>query len=357
MILKIFANCIPVKGFSQSIICDLQRNVSYFIPNELYEFIILLEKYHIDEIKQNRSTEECQVFDQYIDFLLNHEFGHLVYNQEEADLFPKLNTEWDYPSVISNAIIDIDKNSDIDFHLVFQELESLGCRSIQVRIYDEFPIEYIEGLLDSAENRTMRSIQLYIKHIPDTSDETYLDLVERKSRITGLFAHSADEDRIIRPDWAPTLTVAKITNIIDSSAHCGVVDENYFTSTIELFTESLGHNNCLNRKISLDKRGNIKNCPSMVESFGNIKDTSLKAAIAKPGFSKYWNITKDQVSVCKDCEFRYICTDCRAFLENPADINSKPLKCGYNPYTKEWSEWSLNPLKQSALGYYTELYY
>lgn len=90
----------------------------------------------------------------------------------------------------------------------------------------------------------------------------------------------------------------------------------------------------------------------MTESFGNIRDTTLKQAIEKPGFKKYWNITKDQISVCKDCEFRHICTDCRAYLEDPEDSFSKPLKCGYNPYTCEWEEWSLNPLKQKAIAYY-----
>ena len=54
----------------------------------------------------------------------------------------------------------------------------------------------------------------------------------------------------------------------------------------------------------------------------------------------------------KDCEFRYICTDCRAYVEDPEDILSKPLKCGYNPYTGEWSEWSTNPLKQKAIDFY-----
>jgi len=44
--------------------------------------------------------------------------------------------------------------------------------------------------------------------------------------------------------------------------------------------------------------------------------------------------------------------DCRAYIEDPEDINSKSLKCGYNPYTGEWSEWSTNPLKQKAIEHY-----
>ena len=94
----------------------------------------------------------------------------------------------------------------------------------------------------------------------------------------------------------------------------------------------------------------------MPQSFGNIKDTTLEEALNHPEFKKYWNITKDQIEVCKDCEFRHICTDCRAYTERThfqEDIDlSKPLKCGYNPYTNEWAEWSTNPLKQKAIAYY-----
>jgi SPASM domain peptide maturase of grasp-with-spasm system len=139
---------------------------------------------------------------------------------------------------------------------------------------------------------------------------------------------------------------------INSSASCGVVHPAYFTMNIPHYTESLAHNTCLNRKISIDIEGNIKNCPSMKESFGNIKDTTLEEAINKPGFKKYWNITKDQITKCKDCEFRHVCTDCRAYLENPDDMYSAPLKCGYDPYTCEWEEWSTNPLKQQAIAHY-----
>lgn len=92
------------------------------------------------------------------------------------------------------------------------------------------------------------------------------------------------------------------------------------------------------------------------ESFGNIKYNSLEESVIRSGFKKYWNLTKDHIEVCKDCEFRYICTDCRAYterthFEKELDI-SKPLKCGYDPYTCQWEEWAKNPLKQKAAQYY-----
>jgi len=83
----------------------------------------------------------------------------------------------------------------------------------------------------------------------------------------------------------------------------------------------------------------------MEKSFGNISSISLKEIISNENFSRLWTINKDEIKVCQDCEFRYVCTDCRAYIENKEDIYSKPLKCGYNPYTCEWSEWSENKLK------------
>jgi SPASM domain peptide maturase of grasp-with-spasm system len=87
-------------------------------------------------------------------------------------------------------------------------------------------------------------------------------------------------------------------------------------------------------------------------SFGNIKDIMLEKALNHENFKKYWNITKDQIAVCKDCEFRHICTDCRAYIEEPNDMYSKPLKCGYDPYSNKWSEWSTNPLKRKGIKFY-----
>jgi len=64
----------------------------------------------------------------------------------------------------------------------------------------------------------------------------------------------------------------------------------------------------------------------------------LHAALARTGFKDLWSINKDQIEVCKDCEFRYVCTDCRAFITDPDNRYSKPSTCTYDPYTAQWEE-------------------
>ncbi len=154
-----------------------------------------------------------------------------------------------------------------------------------------------------------------------------------------------EEDKIALKFFSPQ---------ISDESHCGIISPAYFSTNTRLFTESQGFNSCLNKKIAVDKKGEIKNCPSMKTSFGNVAHTSLMEVYQKDAFRKIWSISKDDVQKCQDCEFRYICTDCRAYVENPEDNYSAPLKCGYDPYTCEWKDWSSNPLKQKAINYYYE---
>lgn len=67
-------------------------------------------------------------------------------------------------------------------------------------------------------------------------------------------------------------------------------------------------------------------------------------------------LSKHQIDIYKDFEFRYVFTDCRDYTERTTFNNEidlpKPLKCDYIPYTREWSEWITNPLKEKAIEYY-----
>ena len=82
----------------------------------------------------------------------------------------------------------------------------------------------------------------------------------------------------------------------------------------------------------------------MSNNFGNHREVSLDNVINNPNFKKLWKKHKDLIHVCKDCEFRYMCTDCRVFIKDSKDIYSQPAKCSYNPYIAKW---------EGEEGYYT----
>ncbi|MDR0604060.1 MAG: SPASM domain-containing protein [Bacteroidales bacterium] len=131
--------------------------------------------------------------------------------------------------------------------------------------------------------------------------------------------------------------ISIISKNINSSDCCGeILKEDFIIPTIRSYMENYLYNGCLNRKISIDESGEIKNCPSMKRSYGNISEKSIFDVAKNENFQEFWKINKMQILICKDCEYRCICTDCRAFISEPENIYSKPSKCSYNPHTLKW---------------------
>ncbi len=350
----LFTDCIPVKGYNRSIIADTQNNTYFFIPNGLYE---ILEKYNgktILDIKKAYNYEYNEIIDEYFNFLMDNKLAFYTLN---PNLFPKISLEWSSPCEITNCLIDFEE-SHYDLVNIFNQLEVLKCSYLQIRFYSEVDFIYIKEIVQELNKMNSRivSIDFILPYLENNKLDNLKSFIKEHNRIHSIIFYNAPEDQnnpALNFGMGYLMFVKR--NVLNEK-NCGVINFEYFYSNIKLHSESQHHNTCLNKKLSIDKDGFIRNCPSMPQHFGNIKDTTLEKALSHPDFKKYWNVTKDMIAVCKDCEFRHICTDCRAYTERTdfeEDLDlSKPLKCGYNPYTNEWAEWSTNPLKQKAIEYY-----
>jgi len=350
----LFANCIPVKGSRRSLIVDLQNRRYYIIPNDL-QYILTKQSFTLNEIIEEFGQENLPIINEYIEFLIRNELINIQSQKTHFTGFKNFNLEWKFSSHLTNLLIDINSYENISLlnSKILECSEIFLCEFIQIRIYElkdyQNILNLLKNLLKNTDNSIIRSIEVYLPFSEQYSMLGLESFVSSNFRITRLIIHSSPKNLKL---YENTKKIFMKHNIISGHHLCGDISYKNFEVNVPLFTEAQQHNTCLNRKISIDVNGEIKNCPSMAKSYGNIKDTTLAEAIEKPGFKDLWFINKDKIHVCKDCEFRYICTDCRAYIENPADIYSKPLKCGYNPYTAEWEEWSTNPLKQKAIEFY-----
>jgi SPASM domain peptide maturase of grasp-with-spasm system len=345
-VFKLYACCIPTKGNQRAIICDLQRNSYQFIPLGLYEILTEHKNMSLDLIQNCYENQHDELIAEYFDYLLDKEYGFWCDNPEN---FPDIDLHFELPQSINNAIIDLNAASEHDFEKITNNLEILGCAHLEVRFFEVLTMERITEYLQFTIGARIRSITLYLMHSSEITDETLQRLLHTVKTVISIIIHNAPSNNV---KTIHGKIISHIKQPIQKETCCGIISSKLFVSNIDTFTEAQKHNTCLNKKISIDKEGFIKNCPSMKQHYGNIRDTTLQQALEHPDFKKYWNVHKDQIKICKDCEFRYICTDCRAYVEDPKDMYSKPLKCGYNPYTCEWEEWSTNPLKQKAIDHY-----
>jgi len=337
-----------VKGYVRSTICDLQRNQVYPIPNILCEILQDPNFSTVEDVRTYYGEEHREVINEYFSFLVEQE---LIFFTKSPKSFPALSLQWHNPSCITNAILDIGFPVAYDVKKVLCQLDELGCRKIEIRSYDRMTPTIFSDLLNTTTESVFNSIGIVTRFAPDVSEQAWQQLCDNHPRITSIIVHDSPDSKEITSNTL--LTPIKFVGMQISGAHCcGVIHPDYFTSLMEPVSEAHHYNSCLNRKIGIDLEGNIKNCPSMAQSFGHVSNSTLAEIVHQSDFQRVWHIAKDEVDICRDCEFRYVCTDCRAYLENPQDEFSKPLKCGYNPYTGEWEEWSTNPLKQQAIRYY-----
>lgn len=365
--LWIHPNCIISKGRKRATIQNIVDRTFDIVPLELVNVIEEAKNQKISFLYSHYEEHDFPVLDTYIEFIIKKGYGVLCGEKDgifkaELEVFKN----WDMPFTIENAIIDYNFNLDFYFEKAIKDLAELSCNFLQIRFLDKNDFKKAEDIISMISDIKMfNGLSVIMNFIPNFENETFEAFVLQYPIIHEFILFNSPKDQIVENQKCRFKTIFLKNEITHKS--CGAISPFYFTSNIEHYTESLHHNTCLNRKIAIDAEGNIKNCPSMKESFGNIKDTTLEEAINKPGFKKYWNIKKDEITKCKDCEFRHVCTDCRAYVEEPEyagerapspsgrvgeGLYSAPLKCGYNPYTCEWEEWSTNPLKQKAIDYY-----
>jgi SPASM domain peptide maturase of grasp-with-spasm system len=350
---NVYPNNVLVRGYNRCGIVNLNQGVFHAIPIEIYNLLN-------DDLKTNSFESIFSKFKKSDQNLVRDFIYHLCDNKILFFSEDKINFRNDkfksyFPFLITNIILEFNTTTT-NFKSILSQIEKLNCKNVEIRFYESIDIALVFEITSyiGSLNSTVNSLDLIISNFNEKLNEAeIIELINKNPRITNfiIFNQEANKSIVLNTKQTFLKTIGEL-----KSYNCGIISVNKFVINTNLFTESQNHNTCLNRKISVDKDGNIKNCPSMPQSFGNIKDTTLEEALNHPDFKKYWNVNKDMIASCKDCEFRHICTDCRAYTERThfeEDIDlSKPLKCGYNPYTNVWEEWSTNPLKKIAIEYY-----
>lgn len=151
---------------------------------------------------------------------------------------------------------------------------------------------------------------------------------------------------------------AKLQPDPESLVRYGLILGPDFSASEEFFQRSVDGHNCLAGKITITDNGNILPCIfSREQIVGNARVQSLKQVL-EGKIQGIWQTTKDDVLVCQDCEYRYVCFDCRPISEGAACGNGEyqiaPYpRCTYNPYEGIWGggTWKVD---QQGKPYYDE---
>jgi SPASM domain peptide maturase of grasp-with-spasm system len=349
---SLYPNCVITRGTIYSLIVDYKSELFFKIPTFLHDIIDELCHSDINDIifYYQNDSEIIKRIEELKEWLIKNNLGMM---SPIPNVFLPLSNNFEFSS-ISNAVIEIEDLDSANLNIItknLQELIQLDCKAVQLILVAPHKLNRISEFLKTFNKMIFQSVEIVFRSNEEPSIESIEALIMENLFLKKVYIFGCKNQNILRLKKFDAVAVFSREDDY-TIKKCGSICPEYFSLNLMTYFESKKHNSCLNQKIAIDRNGNIKNCLSLNETFGNVGHSSLSQALNSKGFKKYWNITKDSINVCKNCEFRYVCTDCRAFLEDPEDILSKPLKCGYDPRSGQWNSWRQNPLKKRVIDYY-----
>ena len=309
---------------------DLQRHASIEIPNLLFDILEKNDthKLTISELKEVYGNKYNKGMDVFMTKLIDMEIGFLTSTPE---LFPELSKDYYTPFNLHTAIICIDKESNYNLKKLVNVLIKEGCKSVQFRVFSVVDYHYFLNCLRLFTGSRVKVVEV----IFDYHYQIEEFLAEFENLDPRYFIY------ILASEKTPKDINRRISKKIDfrigklDEAQEEVVSSEYFIVNTMFYIESLKHNTGLNRKVSVDIEGNVKNHISHSHSFGNLNSTSLYDILSLASFKEKWVISNDDIYKCKDCQYRYMCI-------NNSDLHiidgeyHRLATCGFNPYRNEW---------------------
>jgi len=331
-LLQLYSSCYPCKGVCQSVIVDFRREKFFVIPNDLYCFLVAIEGCDYDLHIKKYCCEDQITINEYVVFLLQNKLVFWT-TKKDAKRFCKLAVDFQLPAIVSNAIVEVSENLGL-FKKVVDSIGNLGCRYIQLRFVDERDSAYLDSIFDIIRQSKLISVEVvFYQRINDDELKCLISNKIASIVVADCRNKLGGDEVIVNKGFAcPVFYVKK-----ESLNTCGYISPHYFAVNLMHFSEAVNYNSCLCRKLFVDKTGEIKNCPEMSFSYGNITFVSLVDIVNSEDYRKLWFVKKNEIDVCSVCEFRFICTDCRAFIKDSENIYSQPSKCTYNPYIAKWA--------------------
>lgn len=312
LITQLASNCFFVKGARKNLIIDLQNN----------------EWYHVDfDVTKEKNFSNHQISKEDLDYMLKRQILIQIPKKIKKNFIPTP-TSFDVPSIIESAIIDRNDYSTYSLSSTLEWLNDLIVKFCQVRYFTDAKLPEIKEILESVKKSNVESLDLIMPYSKEISN-FLLKNIGSFPKLHSIIFHSS-------PFNLNELTVYKKRRLfmilqLKNSNSCGIVHPGFFSKTKLHVLKSMNFNSCLYKKIGVDVDGSIKNCPSMKEKIGHLNN--VKELNFNDLKTEYWNIKKDDIEICKDCEFRYICNDCRVQVNNKY---ARPLTCKYNPYQNKW---------------------
>jgi len=327
---RLHALSIPVRGVKASIISDLQKDIFIPIPNILYDVldVNIHNNFSIKQLKNHFNNDFSVGIDKYFDFLEKNNIGFLT---DYPCLFKEISTDHIIPNKITNSVLEISERSNYNLEEILWELEDLGVISVEIRIPVSASILKLKNCLSKFNESSIKAFNIIINCELQENMIYIYDLLMEIKRINKIIIYSLPCKLSIDLNHSN-----RIAFMNEKFSERKIKNKVSFICNLTAFCEAQNNNLALNKKVCIDKNGNIKNYLSHKQVFGNIRKDRLLQVFSKDSFSAIWKISNDRIEKCKDCQYRYMCFSCSEIYFRDMNKIFKTQQCSFNPYKNTW---------------------
>ncbi|MCO5167152.1 MAG: PqqD family peptide modification chaperone [Planctomycetes bacterium] len=123
---------------------------------------------------------------------------------------------------------------------------------------------------------------------------------------------------------------------------CSHAPQRAFTRWVDVNDGLVRGNNCWGGELNVTARGEVVPCifeRKLAVGHVDADGAGLTALATGERARAVWSITLEECRVCRDCEFRYACFDCRfSTYRATGDLYAKPPGCTYDPHAGRYEE-------------------
>ena len=295
---KLFAHNIPVEGKERSAIYNLQQHDLLLVPNIMYDIISLLQEKDLKSAQEMIAPNDPACFQKYIDFLLQKDLGFLT---ETPETFPALSLSWDQPNHIINAIVCRDQSSSYDLGSLFDQLDGLLCKHLELRLLNpSLNAQQLCACLEMIKGKSFRTTSLFLNGAEQLTEAELANIYRSFSKLDQIIVFNSYPRSLEEFDGKVLFAAASMEAALEEAR----LKDKPFVN-IDYFMEAQQFNPFYNRKVCVDEEGNIKNDLILKTTHGNINTDALADVIQRPSFQSLWHAAPDRIEEIKDSPLRY----------------------------------------------------
>ena len=315
MFCTIFPNTILVSGFTKTLLIDLYNGSIFQINSDLKKKILNKNNnLGTTFLEKNFSPQE-------LSFLTDNNLAFKT-KQNIPDFFKIENTKYRSSSIVES--LDIILLSEFKTKKGIHEfVNKFNIKNIFISIRFQISKEALICLLELFSNSKVRSISVEL-YFPFIEEE---EIILKFARVLQIVSYN--NSKKIKKYFLGAFYMRE-----------QLIPVNFIkfqTANAKLYIESIHFNTYFNKKLFLNEKGTIsadyyfknsicslKNIPSTFQFKLFLKDIMI------------WNVKKDSLSICQDCEFRHVCINKLIPKKRIDQSWFYTEECSYNPYIGKW---------------------